>query len=87
MVPLVRSDLYIYKDLALEVYRNATIEKIAYIRHLTQRAEKENEAHIRWQSLLLVRLPTFNNDCSPSAFGSHRTFRVPLAASRHPQGL
>ncbi|KAF8491871.1 hypothetical protein F5888DRAFT_1619620, partial [Russula emetica] len=75
------------KDLALEVYRNATIEKIAYIRHLMQRAEKEDEVHTRWQSLLLVRLPTFNDDFPPSAFGSHRTFRAPLAASRHPQDL
>ncbi|KAF8480116.1 hypothetical protein DFH94DRAFT_460798 [Russula ochroleuca] len=41
------------KDLALEIYRNATIEKIAYIRHLMQRAEKEDEAHTLWQSLLL----------------------------------
>jgi hypothetical protein len=87
MVLLVRSDLRLYQDLALEVYRNATIEKIAYIRHLMQRAEKEDEAHTRWQSLLLVRLPTFNDDYPPSAFGTHRTFRVPLAASRHPQGL
>jgi hypothetical protein len=87
MVLLVRSDLCIHQDLALEVYRNATIEKIAYIRHLMQRAEKDEEAHTRWQSLFLVRLPTFNDDCTPSAFGTHRTFRVPSAASRHPQGL
>lgn len=87
MVQLVSSDLRIYQDLALEVYRNASVEKIAYIRHLIQRAEKEDEAHDRWQLLLLVSLPTCNDDRPPSAFGPLRTFRVPLAASRHPQGL
>ncbi|KAI0251910.1 hypothetical protein BJV78DRAFT_1282137 [Lactifluus subvellereus] len=41
------------QNLALEIYRNATIEKVAYIRHLVKRAEKEDESHARWQSLLV----------------------------------
>ncbi|KAI9458871.1 hypothetical protein BJY52DRAFT_1267638 [Lactarius psammicola] len=40
------------KDLALEIYRNATIEKVAYIRRLMQRAEREEETRTIWQSLL-----------------------------------
>ncbi|KAN0127225.1 hypothetical protein V8E53_014945 [Lactarius tabidus] len=40
------------KDLALEIYRNATIEKVAYIRRLMQHAEREDEMRTLWQSLL-----------------------------------
>lgn len=46
------------EDLAFEMYRNATIEKVTYIRHLMRRAEKEDEARTLWQSLLSVRPPT-----------------------------
>ncbi|KAH9000803.1 Tht1-like nuclear fusion protein-domain-containing protein [Lactarius hatsudake] len=40
------------KDLALEIYRNATIEKVAYIRRLMQHAKREDEMRTLWQSLL-----------------------------------
>ncbi|KAH9057954.1 hypothetical protein EDB83DRAFT_1038177 [Lactarius deliciosus] len=40
------------KDLALEIYRNATIEKVAYIRRLMQLAKREDEMRTLWQSLL-----------------------------------
>ncbi|KAH9990983.1 hypothetical protein BJV74DRAFT_920534 [Russula compacta] len=75
------------KDLALEIYRNATIEKIAYLRHLMQRAEKEDEARTLWESLLSVRLTAFYSGCSPSISNSHRTSKAPLTASRCPQDL
>lgn len=87
MILLMRALISVYQDFALETYRNATMEKIAYIRHLMQRAEKEDEARTLWQSLLLVSLQTFYSDSPPSAFGFHRTSRVPLAASRRLRGL
>ncbi|KAH9968210.1 hypothetical protein BC827DRAFT_1171024 [Russula dissimulans] len=49
------------KDLALEIYRNATIEKIAYIRHLMQRAEREVEERTLWKSLLSDLQNTINS--------------------------
>jgi hypothetical protein len=56
--PCLRILIYIFRDHALEIYRNASIEKVAYIRHLMQRAEKEDEMRTLWQSLLLVRQPS-----------------------------
>jgi hypothetical protein len=44
------------QEFALEIYRNATIEKVAYIRHLMNHADKEDESFARWQLLLVVRL-------------------------------
>lgn len=49
------------KDLALEIYRNATIEKVAYIRRLMQHAEREEEMRALWQSLLSDLQSSINN--------------------------
>lgn len=51
------------RDLALEIYRNATIEKVAYIRRLMQHAEREEEMRTLWQSLLSVRSVIFYCAC------------------------
>ena len=52
----------VFRDLALEVYRNATIEKVAYIRRLMQHAEREENMRTLWQSLLSVRPRCFCYD-------------------------
>ena len=51
------------RDLALEIYRNATIEKVAYIRRLMQHAEREEDMRTLWQSLLAVRPRKICCDC------------------------
>ena len=85
--PCLRILIYIYRDHAFEIYRNASIEKVAYIRHLMQRAEKEDEMRTLWQSLLLVRQLTFLCGCPSSGSNLHRISKAPLTAYRHPRHL
>jgi hypothetical protein len=85
--PCLRILIYIYRDLALEVYRNASIEKVAYIRHLMQRAQKEDKMRTHWQSLLLVRQPTFLCSCLSISSNFHRISKALLTAFRHPRHL
>ncbi|KAH8998113.1 Tht1-like nuclear fusion protein-domain-containing protein [Lactarius akahatsu] len=84
------------KDLALEIYRNATIEKVAYIRRLMQHAKREDEMRTLLQSLLsdlqrsvddLQTSPSISEriyvDISEKVFGSARSsgnFRCPTPA-------
>ncbi|KAI0292895.1 hypothetical protein BC826DRAFT_1017394 [Russula brevipes] len=70
------------KYLALEIYRNATVEKIAYIRHLRQWAEKEDEARAVWQSLLVDLKNSIDNlQASPTL--SHKIYTDISASVLH----
>ncbi|KAI0264728.1 hypothetical protein BC834DRAFT_252944 [Gloeopeniophorella convolvens] len=55
------------RDFALEIYRNATMEKMAYMRHLMQHAKQEESMRTVWQTLLLdLQTSIVNLQASPS---------------------
>jgi hypothetical protein len=46
-------------DLARDIYKNATLEKIAFIRIFSERGQREAESSRIWEESLLVSLACF----------------------------